>query len=65
MTQLSLPMDTRQPASYVVVRRATGQAVQEVFGRKPVIHPAVAEDYEIVPILDWLHRVNTRAQLAH
>ena len=64
MTQLSLPMDTRQPASYVVVRRATGQAVQEVFGPKPTLAEPLAAAYEVVPIMDWLHRVNSRAQLA-
>jgi hypothetical protein len=60
--QLALPMDTRQPASHVIVNRATGKAVQEVFGRKPQLAEAVAASYEVVPILDWLHRVNQLAR---
>lgn len=60
--QLALPMDTRQPASHVIVNRATGKAVQEVFGRKPALAPALAESYEVVPIMDWLHRVNIAAR---
>ena len=60
--QLALPMDTRQPASHVIVSRATGKAVQEVFGRKPVLAEALAASYEVVPVLEWLHRVNMAAR---
>jgi hypothetical protein len=60
--QLSLPMDTRQPPSHVIVNRATGKAVQEVFGRKPALAPVLLTSYEVVPILEWLHRVNMAAR---
>lgn len=43
----------RQPASHVIVHRATGKAVQEVFGPRPT----VTEAFEVVPILEWLQRV--------
>lgn len=61
MAQLDLP---EPPASHVIVNRSTGKAVQECFGRKPILAPQLAADYEVVPILDWLHRVNMAAKEA-
>lgn len=48
---------TNPPASHVIVSRETGRAVQEVFGTSPALHPALADAYEIVPIMEWLQRV--------
>ncbi len=61
MQQLSLPLIVDNPASHVIVHRATGRAVQEVFGPCPALAPQLAEVYEVVPILDWLGRGATRA----
>ena len=47
-------------SSWVVVRKATGEAVFETFSRK--IADAVNRDaYRVVPILDWLVSLNGRA----
>lgn len=59
MAQLDLP---EPPASHVIVNRSTGKAVQECFGRKPILAAQLAADYEVLPILDWLHRVNLAAR---
>ena len=48
---------TRPPASHVIVNRATGKAVQEVFGHPLTLAPSLADAYEVVPILEWLQRV--------
>lgn len=51
--------------SHVIVCRTTGRAVQEVFGPKPVLATrSLALAYEVVPILEWLHRVNEAAKLS-
>ena len=42
------------PASWVIVNRATGRPVQEVFGTMP---PPTPEACEVVPIMEWLQRV--------
>ena len=47
----------QRPASYVIARRDTGRAVQEVFGPEPVLHGALAATCEVVPIMEWLQRV--------
>lgn len=44
--------------SHVIVNRQTGKAVQEVFGPRPVLPAHVADSYEIVPIMEWLQRIN-------
>lgn len=54
-----------EPASYVIVARANGKAVQEIFGPKPVLATrSLALAYEVVPIMEWLQRVNEAAKLS-
>ena len=62
--QLELPVTIDQPASWVIAHRATGRAVQEVFGPCPALAPVLAAAYEVVAISDWLHRVNMNARRA-
>jgi hypothetical protein len=50
-------------ASWVIVDRATGSAVLETF-RASVAAKVNTERYEVVPILDWLYRVNAAAKEA-
>lgn len=50
---------TDQPASHIIVHRESGLPVQEVFGPRPVLAAPVAESYEVVPVLEWLQRVNS------
>jgi hypothetical protein len=62
-TQLELAVTAAQSPSWVIVARATGHAVQEVFGPRPVLATrSLALAYEVVPILDWLHRINALAR---
>ncbi len=46
-------------ASYVIVDKASGKAVREVFGLSNALRVDRAV-YEIVPIMTWLHRVNAK-----
>lgn len=48
-------------ASWVIVRRADDEAVFETFNRATA-KCVNLENYEVVPILEWLQRVNARAQ---
>ena len=53
-----------QVASYVVVDRKTGRALCEIPAnhRDSLVERLSADLYEVVPILDWLYRVNATAQ---
>jgi hypothetical protein len=45
------------PASYVVVRRATGQAVFETFNHE-IVALVNLKAYNVVPIMEWLQSLN-------
>lgn len=48
-------------ASWVFVSKATGQAVMETFNEN-LLSLVNTEKYEVVPIQEWLTRVNTQAK---
>jgi hypothetical protein len=48
-------------ASWVIVDKATGRAVFETF-RASIADKVNTTRYEVVPILEWLHRVNAAAR---
>lgn len=47
--------------SWVVVRKATSEAVLETFSRK-VADAINLEKYEVVPILEWIYSLNAKQQ---
>jgi hypothetical protein len=49
-----------QTASWIIVNRATGKAVMETFSRS-VADKINLNSYEVVPVLQWLQRVNRNA----
>ena len=49
-----------RPASYVIVNKATGQAVREIWSAA-VTAKVNTERYAVVPILEYLYRLNRKA----
>lgn len=43
----------KKSASYVIVSKATGEAVFETFSRKVAL-AINREKYDVIPIIDWL-----------
>jgi hypothetical protein len=49
-------------ASWVIVDRATGKAICETWSRKIVDNVRRTDRADVVPIGDWLARVNAKAR---
>lgn len=49
----------RRDASFVIVRKADGQAIMETFSAR-VAERVNKSKYEAVPILDYLERLNAK-----
>lgn len=45
------------PASFVIVRKETNEAIAEVFGTKSLLHLNY-EKVKVVPIMEWLQSLN-------
>ena len=48
-------------ASWIIVNRATGQVVFETF-QLSVAGKVNTDKYEVVPILEWLQRINRQSK---
>lgn len=53
-------MNKQQIASWVIVSKATGQAVMETF-RKSTADAVNLDKYRVVPIGEWLASLNRKA----